>query len=58
MEWRLSVFELLSSFDCHDPSVGLSSSSVESLQKVHGPNKMEVQEEVVTVNYYLFEFGA
>lgn len=55
MEWRLSVFELLSSFDCHDPSVGLSSSSVESLQKVHGPNKMEVQEEVVTVNYSLFD---
>ena len=41
-----SIDEVLESFNCSDPSIGLSVSAITSLRKIHGHNKLKEEEKV------------
>ena len=46
---QISLQELFEQLGCGNPQVGLSPSSVSSLQRVHGSNAFEPEEKVILI---------
>lgn len=44
-----STDEVLESFNCVDPNIGLSISAITNLRKIHGENKLNDEEKVFTI---------